>query len=144
MSHGRGFSVSGYVPGPGQIDALLEFLPVFRDPGFEPATFCSTESGGMNFPVWSTELRKFHQALHDNGFIYPFDWGSWQEKADRLQEEPLLLAKADLQTIRMLLTTHVRKERFCMGHLPMMVRCGHIARLLERLETIRSTSNGTE
>ncbi len=138
MSHGRGFSAPDYVPGPGQIDALLEFLPIFRDPDFEPAAFEKTESGVMSSSVWSIELRKFHQAVYDNGFIYPFDWGSWQEKADQLLEESELLMSADLQTIRMLLTTHVRKERFCEGYLPMMVRCGHIAVLLERLKVIRA------
>ena len=63
MSHGRGFSAPDYVPGPGQIDALLEFLPVFSDPDFEPAAFEKTESDAISYSVWSIELQKFHQAL---------------------------------------------------------------------------------
>ena len=55
--------------------------------------------------------------------------------------QPETLAQADLQDLCRLLTTHVRTwswvVRFCANHLPSMVRCGHITRLLERLQEIR-------
>jgi hypothetical protein len=132
----RGFTHPDYVPLPSEIDALLQFLPVFSDPDYEPVESVIAGWGGGS--VWDVHLRMFHQAVYDNGFVYPFDWASWQDRAEELLEDPSKLAGADLQTIRMLVTTHVRKERFCEGHLPMMVRCGHIAALLRRLAEIRS------
>ena len=51
--------------------------------------------------------------------------------------DPARVAAADPQTIRQLFTVHVRKDRFCDGHLWQMVSCGHIAALLRRLGEIR-------
>jgi hypothetical protein len=39
-----------------------------------------------------------------------------------------------------LITIHVRKERFCEGHLPAVVKCGHMAALLRRLKELREAS----
>ena len=50
---------------------------------------------------------------------------------------PDRLEQADLLDICRLLTTHVRKERFCSGHLPEMLECGHISQVLRRLQAIR-------
>jgi len=47
-----------------------------------------------------------------------------------------LLEEADLETLRKLLTTHVRKDRFCEGHLDYMFECGHITAILERLQQL--------
>jgi len=132
----RGFSRPDYVPGPGEIDALLSFLPVFSNPEYEPVE--AVIAGWSGGSVWDAHLMRFHQALYDNGFVYPFDWASWEERAEELLGDPSRLAEADLQTIRMLITAHVRKERFSEGHLPEMVRCGHIAALLRRLAAIRA------
>ena len=44
---------------------------------------------------------------------------------------------ADSEPILKLLTTHVRKERFCEGHLAAMFEDGHIVALLRRLKVIR-------
>ena len=50
---------------------------------------------------------------------------------------PEMLEPADLETIRKLLTLHVRKERFCEGHLLGMFESGHLTKLLRRLHAIR-------
>jgi hypothetical protein len=138
MPEGRGFTQPDYVPLPREIDVLLTFLPVFSDPDFEPASIGEGFTAWGGGSQWSVELRMFHRAVFDNGFVYPFDWGSWQERAEELIDNPSLLAEADLQTLRMLLTTHIRKERFCEGHLPMMIRTGHMTALLERLRELRA------
>jgi len=52
---------------------------------------------------------------------------------------PETIAQADLHDLCRLLTAHVRTERFCANHLPSMVRCGHITRLLQRLQEIRQS-----
>jgi len=44
-----------------------------------------------------------------------------------------------VDVIRKLLTTHVRKERFCEGHLLAMFESGHIVNVLRRLKGLRST-----
>ena len=58
--------------------------------------------------------------------------------ADRYLKNPTLLRDVGLGTLRKLFTTHVRKERFCDGHLAEILRSGHLAQLLRRLQEIRA------
>lgn len=73
------------------------------------------------------------RSLIANNFQQPFDWGSLQGEAERLVDDAELLKRCDLQTCVKLLTLHLRKDRFCGGHLASMIECGHIARILKRL-----------
>ncbi len=91
----------------------------------------------MPYLVTSDAVTEFVEALYENGWVEPFDWGAWQDTAARYVESPDMVAQADLGTIRMLLTTHARKDRFCEGHLAAMIECGHIAACLRRLRDLR-------
>ena len=90
----------------------------------------------MPFPVYDSIVDEFVQALYDHGFVQNFDWPGWEE-AQAYVERPELLASADLETCIKLLTTHVRKERFCDGHLAEMITTGHLLAVLHRLEELR-------
>ncbi len=128
-----------YCPSQTEIDAILVFLPLFEMKDFIPAVF-KTEPGHLPCCIFSDELDHFHSALYDNGFVSSFNWRVWQEEAKCYLDQPELLQSADLQIIRKLITLHVRKERFCEGHLPSMVENGHIVALLQRLKELRDTS----
>jgi hypothetical protein len=77
----------------------------------------------------------FIKALSTNGFIQPFDWMNWWE-GEQLVNNPALLKKASQQTLRKLLTAHVRADRFSEGHLAAMFEAGHIVMILKRLAEI--------
>jgi hypothetical protein len=47
------------------------------------------------------------------------------------------LERADLLTVRRLITTHVRKDRFIGGHMVHMLESGHITAILRQLKEIR-------
>lgn len=128
-----------YTPSAEQVDAVLAFLPVFERQGFVPSRV-EAPPGQFPYHVFAKELSQFLRALYDNGFVFSFDWPSWQEEAERYSEQPELLRTANLQVLRKLVTVHVRKERFCEGHLPAMVECGHIAAILRRLKELREAS----
>jgi hypothetical protein len=119
-----------------QLDAILRFLPIFERPG---CVFGEWHSPGEQFPYHdvSREVMDFCQALYDQQIVFSFDWPSWQDEARRLYFDPVALEKADLLTLRKLLTTHVRKDRFVGGHLASMFECGHITAILRRLKGIR-------
>ena len=87
-------------------------------------------------PTYPAPVTAFLHSFSDSGLFIPFDWGSWQEEAARLCSDPGLIQKADLLTIRRLLTTHVRKERFCEGHLAGFCESGHIVSVLKRLKQL--------
>lgn len=121
-----------------RIDALLRFLPGFEAAGVRHGEW-RCEDGVMPFLVTSVAVSEFIEALYEYGWVEPFDWGAWQDTAARYVESPDMVAQADVDTIRKLLTTHTRNDRFCEGHLVDMIECGHIAACLRRLRELRPT-----
>jgi len=124
----------------GQMDALLAFLPLMR------VRVAGTWEGGNKLPggaiqmpwfAYSDEVLDFMRACGANNWIVVYPWPEWQEEALRYYKDPGLLAQADVETIRKLLTLHIRKDRFSEGHLAGMVEEGHIEAILERLAEIR-------
>jgi hypothetical protein len=119
-----------------RIDAIIRFLPAFEATG-APHGEWQFEEGVMPFLVTSEAVNEFVEALYENGWVEPFDWGAWQDTAARYVESPDMVAQADVDTIRKLLTTHARNDRFCEGHLIAMIESGHIAACLRRLRELR-------
>jgi Family of unknown function (DUF6508) len=118
-----------------QIKAIVRFLSIFKSEGFQFGHWTS-EKGYFPYFTLSPDSHAFYKALYDNGWIVPFDWSSWQDEAVRYVNDVTLLEEADLETLRKLLTTHVRKDRFCEGHLDCMFACGHLSAILHRLQEI--------
>ena len=131
-----------YHPSPQQIEAVLAFLPAFERKDFVRS---SVEARPGQFPnhVFPDALSRFHSTVYDSGFVFSFDWPAWQDEARRYYDQPELLRRADLQVIRKLITVHVRKERFCEGHLPAVVESGHMAAMLHRLKQLRMASGSS-
>jgi len=85
----------------------------------------------------TSEVDGFIRTLNEQNVLVPFDWPSWQEEAQRYRSDPEALAGANLLTLRRLLTTHVRADRFVEGHLASVLESGHITAILCRLREIR-------
>lgn len=126
------------------IERVLSFLPLF-EPDYPGVLYTWTPSrmqddGTWNMPyvTYSQEMLRFLGALGSAGFITPYDWVAWQDEAWRYVRDPDLLKDADLDTLRKLLTLHVRKDRFVEGHLAEMIDLGHIRAILQRLKVIYS------
>ncbi|RMF04614.1 MAG: hypothetical protein D6768_02825 [Chloroflexi bacterium] len=115
-----------------QIDAVLRFLPLFEQPNFE---FGHWQDYGFQFSRQTTE---FVETLSAQNFIIQFDWTNWQDSAEHYRSSPAALDTANLLTLRKLLTTHVRADRFDEGHLAQMFEEGHITAILRRLEQLRN------
>ena len=122
------------------IDALLPFIEAFERDGFEFAK-CVTEPGVI-FTVgnyeYSREARDFQKTLYEHNWIAPFPWPEWTSTAVEYVNDPSRIESADVEVVRKLLTTHVRQERFCEGHLLAMFQHGHLTALLRRLRQIRA------
>jgi len=119
-----------------QIDALLPFLTFFesKDPFYGEYHI---SPGQLGYFVESKSVSAFIKALYDHEWIVPFDWEPWWKEAQRFVESPETLSNADAGTIRILLTIHVRMDRFCEGHLATVMKNGHILALLRRLKEVR-------
>ena len=118
------------------LQAVLKFLPLFEQPDFSLGEWIVQE-GSLPYFNYTSEVLNFIRALSGNGFIQPFDWMKWRE-GEQLVDNPALLSRANLQTLRKLLTAHVRADRFSEGHLAAMFESGHIAMILKRMAEIRN------
>lgn len=125
-----------------QIEALLPFVRTFEIMGFQCGECPQSEPDsphGSIIPGFgaSDPVASFVAALHDQGWILQaFDWNVWQDDAARYVTSPELVASADAETIRKLLTSHVRRDRESQGHLAAQFESGHILALLRRLKEI--------
>jgi len=125
------------------IDKVLRFLPIFEQSGYE---FFKWGDGSFYFedgsnvfpaPIYSADVDEFVETLYEEGFIICFDWIKWQDEAEQLFLDPNALKTAGVETLQKLLTTHIRKDRFCEGHLAGMLSEHHITAILRRLSEIR-------
>jgi hypothetical protein len=57
----------------------------------------------------------------------------WESTAWRIFKNPDLLRRVQMKTCIKLLTLHIRRERFCDGHLAWMLNEGHITAILRRM-----------
>ena len=85
---------------------------------------------------YGPELSKLTKAFHESNLLIDFDWGEWQDQAVHYHENPELIQALDVKTIRMLLTLHFRKERFCEGHLATVCEDGSMVLILKRLKEL--------
>jgi hypothetical protein len=117
------------------IEAVLSYLPSFEKEGYDFGEMVE-EKGVIPWADYSGEVMEFYKDLYTHKFIVNFDWTSWQDIAFAYYENPELIKNADLKTIRRLFTVHIRKDRFCEGHLLSVLESGHITKILQRLAVI--------
>jgi ADP-ribosylglycohydrolase len=120
------------------VQAVLKFLPIFERPEYSPGKWIIRE-GEFPYFDYTSEVLDFIEALYSISLIKPFDWMNWEE-GKQLVDNPMLVGKANLQTLRKLLTAHVRADRFAEGHLAAMFESGHIAMILKRMAELYPSS----
>jgi hypothetical protein len=126
-----------------RIRALTKFLPILikinpqdfshsvRLPGNEGVCY------GIGHVEFHPAVYEFTKACLENGFVQPsFDWPAWAKEACRFIADPALVTSARLATCVKLITTHLRYERFCDGHLHSVFESGHLIAILRRLKVI--------
>lgn len=121
------------------IDALLEFLPLFERPGRTFAKWGGLEKsadGSLSFPfpIYDEDVDEFFKRVGQRGWI---DVGYKPEEAARMLEDDKLIERATLEQVKTMLTYCVRGEKFCDGHRESLLEGGQVVALLRRLEAIR-------
>lgn len=104
--------------------AVCTFARRFNDPDLVAGEWISSaqrEDGVLQIGYWlpSEDVARWQTALYEHHIVLPFDWAEsrWMRQMRRYSEDPGQLKRARLQTIRKVLTTLVRAERFCEGSL---------------------------
>lgn len=121
-------------------EAILTYLPEFESPGFafsEPFEFKPPRDGVLvvNEPCLSPLVLDFIDDLYRYGWIIAFDWTRWDLRR-LFDEQPEFISSASVDTLRRLLTTHLRYSRFCEGHLLEVLESGRINAILRRLRQL--------
>lgn len=118
------------------LDHVLAYLPLFKRKAHELYKV-DVETSLFDPYSYGRGVQQFINILHEESFIVPLDWGTWQETAREYMDQPEKLQTADLEAIQKLLTTHVQAERFSSGHFANVIANGHILAILNRLAEIR-------
>src|SRR4051794_19406731 len=100
------------------IDALLEFLPRFEQPGrafAEWGEVLKNDDGSISlpFPEYDEDVREFFRLVAQHGWL---DYEYKPEEAARMLSDGELVERADVAQIKTMLTYCLRGERFCDGH----------------------------
>lgn len=123
-------------------DAVLAWLPVLRTDGFVAGEIVGGErraDGSFTMPAsaLSDDARGLVQCLYATGVVSGMDWTTWmQEEGQALDDDRDRLAEATLEQCRMLLTAHVRADRFIEGHLLGALAAGDITAILTRVHEL--------
>jgi len=135
MIHGSGIVDESTPVDTQDFEVILSYLPSFERQTYDFGEMID-EKGTLPWADYSGEVMEFYKDLYLHHFIVDFDWPSWQHVAIEYFQNPELIKTADLVTIRRLFTVHIRKDRFCEGHLLSVLENGHITMMLQRLATI--------
>ena len=86
------------------------------------------------------EIMEFYEELYNTGFLLVFDWKSWLDQneiykniANNIEEH---VTKADLNTLRKLMTSYIRGDRFTEGLFEGVILNGHVTKILTRLKKL--------
>lgn len=103
---------------------VCTFARRFSEPDFVAAEWVSPPPGEdgafmIGYLVPSEDVERWVHALYEHHIVLPFDWTrpQWTQQMRRYAEDTSLLERARLLTIRKVVTTLVRGERFCEGSL---------------------------
>lgn len=130
-----------------EYDELIAFLPKFYYVGYDPII---EWKGGeniegnvdfMRWPIYEPQVMAFFQLLKQDCWI-DYDFNLYEIGRQILDED--LIFTADLQLVKQMLSYCARGEKFIShGHMGKMIKDGHVARLLQRLRTIKAEKNIT-
>ncbi|MWV43333.1 hypothetical protein GRF59_06775 [Paenibacillus sp. HJL G12] len=117
-----------------EIKRLLQYLEFFEGPA---DTFYQEVNG---WRCETDQVLAFRKALGDTGFLMVFDWGAWIREHEVFRELDRdigeYIKNADLETLRKLVTSYLRGDRFNEGLFLTIVINGNMKQILWRLRQL--------
>lgn len=124
------------------VKKILDYSP-FAKP--KTANMLQASPGGVRDVFVIDEVREFLAQLDVTGFNLVFDYQQWiNEMQSDINARSVgdfltdvhYLQNADLDTLRKLITTHIRTDRFVRGHLTSLFNSGYMTLFLSRLSEL--------
>ncbi len=121
-----------------RIVGMIDHLPQ----GDRPGTWRDVD--GLSSEQWQdfdtrygATVYDWMRVCYDEAALVGFDWGDWVESGSGRPyiEDPHTVRDADLHTLRMVLTSHLRGDHFVDGHLLAIAEDGTLRLLLEAIKS---------
>jgi len=92
--------------------------------------------GNLSLPFWLEDeiVSKFFNTAYFLGIVIVFDWASWKEGIEILNDPDSDFRDYDVETLCKLLTFVVRCDKFCEGYLINCFETGKMTRIIEALQ----------
>lgn len=130
-------------PSQNDLPTVLTFARSFDEPGFVAGEWVFPETGeegiaALGYWVPHEDVAQWQSALYEHHVLVSFDWTtpSWRRQMRLYEANPSLLHRARLLSVRKVLTTLLRAERFCEGSLGEAFDRGVPQAAMRRLGTI--------
>ena len=81
----------------------------------------------------------FVRLLYRNNWLINTRWQEWVDEATAYFEQPSLLTLADTQSLRRILTVHVRIDRMMPGEIADLIHRGYMLAIFNRISEIHET-----
>ncbi len=81
-------------------------------------------------------VNKFVRTLYDNNWLINTHWRGWADETTGYFEKPSLLCVAETETIRRILTVHVRIDRMMPGEITDIIKKGYMLSIVNRIAEI--------
>jgi hypothetical protein len=121
-----------------QWQQLFDLIPVLsKTKVFAKSSGMKENSDGyLLFPhlINSEVVSEFQNLVYEIGLVNSFDWPSWEEGKQLLNDSAADFNKLDIKTLCMLITAIVRNDRFCDGSLVSFFENGTILKILKALK----------
>jgi hypothetical protein len=94
------------------------------------------QDGNLSVPFWleAEIVSKFFNTVYFLGIVVAFEWASWTEGIDILNNPDADFNSYDLDTLCKLLTFIVRCDKFCEGYLINSFETGRMTLLIEAMQ----------
>jgi hypothetical protein len=127
------------VPTQKDFKSLIDFLPIFCKPGFDPFLKSKDRNPKLQGDLLFKPAEYAPEVIDFFGLVsqdFWLDHDYMPEKAQKILENSDQVNSASFVTIQSLLTYCLRGERFCEGHWGTMINNGIIIMILKRLAEI--------
>ena len=81
-------------------------------------------------------VNAFVRMLYDNNWLINTRWQGWADETTAFFEKPSLLCVAETETIRRILTVHVRIDRMMPGEIADIINKGYMLSIVNRIEEL--------
>ncbi|MDD4299551.1 MAG: DUF6508 domain-containing protein [Methanomicrobium sp.] len=123
----------GEIPTKENLKAILKYTEIIRNKSIVEKNKDEIKKTGT-----CSEITEFTKVLYYNNWLINTRWQDWTGLAETYFGNPEMLESADIETIRKILTVHVRIDRLFPGDIADLINKDYISAIFDRLADIYS------